>query len=120
MAPGRRRGVRRAAQAIDRRSALDAREAALRRWAEQVTRDPNATTAAHVDALRAAGLSEREILEATLCIALRLAFSTVNDALGAQPDAELLAEAPPQVRAAVTYGRPPAAAQRARPAATAT
>ena len=35
-----------------------------------------------------------------------LAFSTVNDALAAQPDAELLRAAPPEVRSAVTYGRP--------------
>lgn len=85
--------------------ALTAREKALGRWAEQIVHDPNATRAAHVEALRAAGLSEREIFEATLFIALRLAFSTVNDALGAQPDSELLADAPPAVREAVTYGR---------------
>jgi uncharacterized peroxidase-related enzyme len=88
--------------------ALDAREKALSRWAERIALDPNATTAADVDALRAAGLTDREILEATVYISLRLAFATVNDALGAQPDAELVAEAPPEVRAAVTYGRPPA------------
>jgi uncharacterized peroxidase-related enzyme len=92
--------------------ALTVREKALRHWAEQVVRDPNDTTAAHVEALRTAGLSEREILEATVYVALRLAFATVNDALGAQPDPELVAEAPPQVRAAVTYGRPPAGQSR--------
>ena len=53
-----------------------------------------------------AGLADREIFEATAYVAFRLAFSTVNDALGAQPDEELVAEAPPEVRAAVTYGRP--------------
>lgn len=93
-------------------AALSVREKALRRWAEQITRDPNATTGADVEALRAAGLSEREILEATVYVGLRLAFATVNDALGAQPDPELVAAAPAPVRAAVTYGRPPAAAQR--------
>jgi hypothetical protein len=31
----------------------------------------------------------------------------VNDALGAQPDAQLAREARPVVRAAVGYGRPP-------------
>jgi len=61
-----------------------------------------------VDALRAAGLSDRDIFEVTAFVALRLAFSTVNDALGAQPDPELVAAAPPEVREAVTYGRVPA------------
>jgi uncharacterized peroxidase-related enzyme len=92
----------------DGAAALDAREQALRRWAEQIARDPNATTSADVERLRAAGLSEREIFEATVYIALRIAFAAVNDALGAQPDAELVDDAPQLVRAAVTYGRPPA------------
>jgi hypothetical protein len=34
-----------------------------------------------------------------------LAFSTVNDALGARPDWELAAAAPAAVRDAVGYGR---------------
>jgi uncharacterized peroxidase-related enzyme len=87
---------------------LSAREQALRRWAEQVVRDPNSVTASHVAELRVAGLSDREILEATVFIGLRLAFSTINDALGASPDAELVAAAPKAVREAVAYGRPPA------------
>lgn len=87
--------------------ALTGRETALRRWADQVVHHPNGTTAAQVEALRAAGLSEREILEATVYVAFRLAFSTVNDALGAPPDAELVAAAPPEVLATVTYGRQP-------------
>jgi hypothetical protein len=40
-------------------------------------------------------------------VALRLAFSTINDALGAQPDAQLTQSLPPEVREAVTYGRSP-------------
>jgi uncharacterized peroxidase-related enzyme len=84
---------------------LSVREAALRLWAGQVVADPNVIQSSDVDALRAAGLSEKEIFEATVFIAFRLAFSTVNDALGARPDAELAAQAPPEVREAVTYGR---------------
>ena len=42
----------------------------------------------------------------TAFVALRLAFAAVNDALGAQPDAQLVRSLPPQVREAVTYGRP--------------
>lgn len=88
-------------------AALTGRERALRRWAEQLVQEPNGTRVQDVAALRAAGLSDREVFEATVFVALRLAFSTVNDALGARPDAQLLAQAPAEVRAAVTYGRPP-------------
>lgn len=84
---------------------LDAREKALAEWARKVVRSPNATTAADVQGLRAAGLSEREIFEATALVAFRVAFSTVNDALGARPDRQLAEAAPPAVRAAVSYGR---------------
>ncbi|MBB5774982.1 hypothetical protein [Nonomuraea jabiensis] len=37
---------------------------------------------------------------------LRIAFSTVNDALGARPDAALRSTAPRSVLEAVTFGRP--------------
>jgi len=84
---------------------LDSREKALADWARKVVRSPNATTAADVQGLRAAGLGEREIFEATALVAFRVAFSTVNDALGARPDRELAEAAPPAVRAAVSYGR---------------
>jgi len=86
---------------------LSIREQALKLWAEQVVRDPNAATVQQIDKLRTAGLNDREIFEATVHVALRLAFSTVNDALGARPDHELVASAPPEVRAAVSYGRRP-------------
>jgi uncharacterized peroxidase-related enzyme len=66
--------------------ALSDREAALAAWARQIVRDPNATTSEDVGRLREVGLGDREIFEATAVIAFRLAFSTVNDALGASPD----------------------------------
>jgi uncharacterized peroxidase-related enzyme len=87
---------------------LSEREAALADWARQVVRDPNATKPADVDALRRAGLGDREIFEATLFVGLRLAFSSVNDALGTAPDRQLAAAAPEPLRVAVSYGRPPA------------
>src|SRR4051794_29160688 len=62
-------------------AALTSRETALAEWARAVVEDANATTAQDVERLRAAGLDEREILEATVFIALHLGFSTVNDAL---------------------------------------
>lgn len=91
-------------------AALTQRDRALARWSAQVARDPNATTAADVQALRDAGLDERAIFDATLLAALRLAFTSVNAALGVQPDAQLRARAPAELAAAVNYGRPTAMA----------
>ena len=85
---------------------LTEQEQAMAAWARQVAKDPNATTAADVQALRDAGLDDGQIFAVTAFVALRLAFSTINDALGAQPDAQLAESLPPEVRAAVTYGRP--------------
>jgi uncharacterized peroxidase-related enzyme len=87
--------------------ALSEREQALCEWARQVVRDPNATSTDDVERLRRVGLDEREIFEATTLVALRLAFSTVNDALGAHPDKQLVDEVPEAVRRAVSWGRAP-------------
>jgi len=84
---------------------LSEREAALATWSRRVVRDPNGTTEADVEQLRQVGFDDREIFEATTWIALRLAFSTINDALGAKPDRELAERVPPLVREAVTFGR---------------
>ncbi len=81
---------------------LTDQEKAMAAWARKVARDPNATTPADVQALRDAGLDDEQIFAITTFVALRLAFSTVNDALGAQPDAQLAQSLPPEVRDAVT------------------
>lgn len=88
---------------------LTARDRALAEWSRKVVAGPNRTSAQDVNALRAAGFSEREVFEATVFIAFRLAFSTVNDALGIEPDWELAESVPKEVSAAVTFGRPLAA-----------
>jgi alkylhydroperoxidase family enzyme len=85
---------------------LSKREAALCAWCRAVVRDPMTTTPEQVSGLREAGFDDREIFEATLLLSLRLAFSTVNDALGAQPDRQLADAVPAPVREAVTFGRP--------------
>jgi hypothetical protein len=89
-------------------SGLSEREAALAAWARKLVDDPNGTTDADVRHLREVGLSDREIFEATVWIGFRLGFSTINDALGLQPDAALYESAPVSVRDAVRFGRPPA------------
>jgi uncharacterized peroxidase-related enzyme len=81
-------------------------ERALAAWARQVVRDPSSTTVADVQLLRDAGFDDSQIVGITSYVAGRLAFSTVNDALGARPDAELGTSVDPAVRAAVTWGRP--------------
>jgi SAM-dependent methyltransferase/alkylhydroperoxidase family enzyme len=85
---------------------LDAAERALARWARQITRDPNGTDAGDVQALRDAGYDDAQIFAITAFVALRIAFSTVNDALGARPDRTLGETVPTSVRDAVTFGRP--------------
>jgi uncharacterized peroxidase-related enzyme len=84
---------------------LSEREQAMASWARRVAADPNGTTSANVDGLRDAGLDDATIFAITVFVALRLAFSTVNDALGAVPDTELWATAPAPVADAVTWGR---------------
>jgi alkylhydroperoxidase family enzyme len=87
-------------------AALDVSERALARWARRVADDPNSTTVADVDELRAAGFDDAQIFAITVYAALRLAFSTVNDALGALPDRRLSHEVPTEIRDAVSFGRP--------------
>jgi uncharacterized peroxidase-related enzyme len=89
---------------------LTDQEKAMAAWARKVATDPNATTPADVQLLRDAGLDDGQIFAITAFVALRLAFSTINDALGAQPDAQLAQSLPREVREAVSYGRPVAEA----------
>jgi alkylhydroperoxidase family enzyme len=86
--------------------ALSPAELAMAVWARKVARDPNRTSAADVQELRDAGFSDSQIFAITVFVALRIAFSTVNDALGVCPDAALRSTAPQEVLDAVTFGRP--------------
>ena len=84
---------------------LEDDERALADWARLVARDPNAITHDDVDALRRVGFRDDQIFGITTFVALRLAFATVNDALGAVPDTQLSAGVPEEVRSAVSFGR---------------
>jgi uncharacterized peroxidase-related enzyme len=92
-----------------RNDLLTKRERALVEWARKVVRDPGRTTSADVGKLREAGFSEKEIFEATVLMAFRVAFSMVNNALGVNPDRQVAEAAPAEVREVITYGRPAAA-----------
>jgi uncharacterized peroxidase-related enzyme len=87
---------------------LDPSEQVLAQWARRVATDPNAIVADDLQALRDGGFDEAQIFAITTFVALRLAFSMVNDALGARPDRELATSTPEAVRTAVTFGRRPA------------
>lgn len=84
------------------------RERALSRWAQLVARQPNDVEQADVQALRDVGFDDAQVLALTLFTTLRLALSTTNDALGARPDVALAESIDPRIRAAITWGRPPA------------
>ncbi len=86
--------------------ALDPAEQALAAWARQVARQPGSTALGDVQRLRDAGFDDGQVFAITLFVALRLAFSTVNGALGAMPDRELVDGLPAPVRDAVDFGRP--------------
>ncbi len=85
---------------------LSPAERAMAAWARRVARDPNGTSVRDVQELRDAGFSDADIFAMTVFVALRVALSTVSDALGAHPDAEYQVKAPAAVRRAVTFGRP--------------
>jgi uncharacterized peroxidase-related enzyme len=89
-------------------SGLEPAEQCMAAWARAVARHPNSTGAEQVAVLRDAGHSDADIFAMTAFVALRIAFSTVNDALGLHPDAELSAGSAPAIRDAVTFGRPAA------------
>ena len=76
---------------------LTDQEKAMAAWARKVARDPNATAPSDIQALRDCGLDDGQIFAITAFVALRLAFSTINDSLGAQPDAQLAQSLPEQV-----------------------
>ncbi|TKK87740.1 hypothetical protein FDA94_16300 [Herbidospora galbida] len=81
-------------------------ERAVAAWTRKVTRRPHATTEADVEELRAAGFTDAQIFDITTFVALRIAFSTVNDALGLRPDAQLRTTTHEGILAAIDFGRP--------------
>ena len=84
---------------------LTAAEVALVHWARSVATMPSSTTAADVDELRETGWSDDQIFAITVFSALRMAFSTVNDALGADPDPDLAGTTPLALQEVLSFGR---------------
>ena len=95
--------------AVDHRAAgLDETEVAIMDLAEKVAADAASITAADVQRLRDAGLTDEEIFAVVAAAAVRCFFSKTLDALGAEPDAKY-AGLDPELRDALTVGRPIAA-----------
>lgn len=81
-------------------------EHAMAEWARLITEHPGQSQQSDVEGLRDVSFTDQQIFAITTFVALRIAFSTVNAALGAIPDASFKTSAPPEVLSAITYGRP--------------
>ncbi len=73
-----------------RRAKLSPRQKALARFAELVTRKPSAVRPRHLAALRKQGLGDRDILDLVQVIAYFNYINRVADALGIDPEPEML------------------------------
>lgn len=71
-----------------------AADAAAMDFAGRIARDPEVATAADIEALRAAGLTEAEIMSIVLAVCLRRFFAGVLSATGTPPDPHLEPTAP--------------------------
>ena len=69
-----------------RRASLDAPTRLLLEYAEQITRDATRITKGDIDRLKAAGFSDKDILEATHIAAYFNYVDRLADALGVQLD----------------------------------
>ena len=87
-------------------SALTPIEQAMTSWIRRAMRNATTTTSDDIDDLRHAGIDDDKIFALTFYAAMRMAFSTLNNALGAHPDKQFQTSAAPQVLAAIDFGRP--------------
>jgi len=87
-------------------AALDEADRAAMAFAEKLVADATSIDESDVERLRAAGLSDTEVLDVALAAAARCFFSKTLDALGVQPDAEYDTSVEPELREALTVGRP--------------
>lgn len=85
---------------------LDERGRAVAEWTRKVVASPGSTVPGDIEGLRAVGFDDAQILRLTLFIGLRVAFSTVNLALGARPEQEYLDLVDEVVREAWEAGVP--------------
>ena len=96
----------RAIVADHRNSGLDEIDVAVMDLAEKVADDATSVTQADIDRLRELGLTDPEILDVVLAAAARCFFSKVLDGVGTLPDREYSDKLQPDLRDALTVGRP--------------
>jgi uncharacterized peroxidase-related enzyme len=94
----------RAVVSDDGTAGLDEVDIAVMDLAATVAEDAGAVEQADIDRLRSLGLSDQDILDVVLAAAARCFFSTVLDALGAEPDARY-SQLDPAIRDVLTVGR---------------
>ena len=87
-------------------SALTRTEQAITSWIRRVMRSASTTTPDDIDELRQAGIDDDKIFAMTFYAAMRMAFSNVNNALGAHPDRQFRTTTTLQLLAVIDYGRP--------------
>lgn len=85
---------------------LDDADRAVMELAEKVVDDATSVTQADIDRLRGFGLSDVEIVDVVLAAAARCFFSKTLDALGCDPDSAFNDLIEPELREALTVGRP--------------
>jgi alkylhydroperoxidase family enzyme len=88
-----------------RQAGLEPAEVAMMAYAEKITLHAYKVTPEDIDGLRAHGFSDTDILDIALTAAARSFYSKMLDATGAEPDPQYL-ELPPELRQALTVGRP--------------
>jgi uncharacterized peroxidase-related enzyme len=98
-------GELRAVMSDHRDAGLDAADVAIMDLADKVAADATSVTQQDVDRLRSLGLADAEICDVVLAAAARCFFSKALDGLGIAPD-EKYGELDPEVRDALTVGRP--------------
>ncbi len=81
-------------------------EVALMDFAAKVAISAADVVEADIDALRRHGFGDEEIFDIASAAAARCFFSKVLDATGTLPDREYRDELDPELRAALTFGRP--------------
>jgi uncharacterized peroxidase-related enzyme len=77
---------RRAIQEDYRTAGLTAREVALLDYAVKLTKDPQGVSRADLDALRKAGYSDEQLVDAVQCIGYFNFINRVLDGLGVDPE----------------------------------
>jgi alkylhydroperoxidase family enzyme len=88
-----------------RTDAVDETERAIMDFADKVVVDATSVTQADIDRLRGLGLTDGDILDVILAATARCFFSKTLDAAGVQADGRF-AELEPELRDALTVGRP--------------